>query len=105
VQIDISDEESGQVLKIAGALDIEAAPELRKALSESIEANAGLTLDLGAVDACDTAALQVLYSARKTANGANKPMRILGMSAAVADAAAALGLAIDELSEERVSAL
>jgi anti-anti-sigma regulatory factor len=56
-------------------------------------------LDLSAVDACDTAALQLLYSARKTADSLRR-VKFVGLSGAILNAAAALGLEIGELTAE-----
>jgi anti-anti-sigma factor len=95
--VQITKDESGSVLKIQGTLDISIAEEFRKALCDFLGGAPSPTLDLSGVDACDTAALQLLYAARITAERSGKPLQFVGWSGAVANTAAALGLsAADE---------
>ena len=54
-------------LKIRGALSIYEAAELRQELLARLEDNTDLELDLEGVTECDTAGLQLLWAARKTA--------------------------------------
>jgi anti-anti-sigma factor len=89
--------ERSSTLRIQGTLDIGVADELRQALCDLIDGNPSLTLDLSEVDACDTAALQVLYAARKTTDGSGKHLQFVGLSGAAADTIAALRLSIGEL--------
>ncbi len=63
-----TEEKDGRtILKVEGALSIYEASALREALLACLENDAGLELDLGSVTECDTAGLQLLYAARKTA--------------------------------------
>jgi anti-anti-sigma regulatory factor/HPt (histidine-containing phosphotransfer) domain-containing protein len=73
--VQISKDESGRVLKIQGALDIDIVEELRQALGDWISEKPNLMFDLSGVEACDTAALQLLSSARRTADCSNKPLQ------------------------------
>lgn len=98
--LQITNDEFGSVLRISGSLDINAASQLRKALWDSLAAHSSLALDLSEVDACDVAGFQVIYSAQKTASGCNKTIRISGLSVAMATAGDALGLALNELTEQ-----
>lgn len=93
----IIEEESGGVLKLEGTLNISIVEELRKALLDSLSAAPGLTLDLAGVDQCDTAALQVLYSGRKTAEQSGKRLVLQNLSGPVAGIIDALGLEIGDL--------
>ena len=92
----IARDESGQVLKLAGVLEIAMAEELHTALRDFIYEAAGPVIDLSEVEACDTAALQLLCSARKTAEGAGKPFALRGVPAAIEGAGAAHGLRFTE---------
>ena len=92
----ITRDEPGQVLKIAGTLGISLAGELRNALRAFIGEAQQPVVDLTEVDGCDATALQLLCSARKTAEGSGKPFELTGVSAAILDASAALGLRLTE---------
>ena len=61
---------NGDALTIAleGRLDTTTAPELEKALKESLDGMAALTLDLEKLDYISSAGLRVLLSAQKTMN-------------------------------------
>jgi anti-anti-sigma factor len=100
VQI-ISDEDGG-VLRIQGTLEIGVAAEFRETLCNRLAETSSLVLDLSGLDGCDTAAIQLLYSASKAADSA-KRLRFVGLDGAVAGTAAALGLRIGELTAEGTS--
>lgn len=89
-------EENG-ILRCQGTLDIRSVEELRSLLTESFDRNRHLMLDLSAVDGCDTAGLQLVYSARKEATGNGKEMKILAASAAIENTALALGIPLEAL--------
>ena len=84
--------ESAGVLKISGTLSIETAEELRAALLDIVGGAPNTTLDLSAVDACDTAALQVFCSARKTAQGRGQNLEFVGIPDCLVRTALELGL-------------
>ena len=86
--------ESGSVLHISGNLSIETAEELRAAMLDPLAAASDISLDLSAVEACDTAALQLLCSACKTAQARGKRLEFVGMPDAVVQTALALGLTV-----------
>lgn len=88
----IAKSESGSVLQISGNLSIERAEELRAALLDVLAAASNVSLDLSAVEACDTAALQLFCSACKTAQARGKRVEFVGMPDAVVQTALALGL-------------
>ena len=88
----ITKDESGGVLKIGGNLSIETTEELRAALLDLLAAASDISVDLSGVEACDTAALQVLCYSGKTAVGRGKKLGFLGMPDAVVQTALELGL-------------
>jgi anti-anti-sigma regulatory factor len=90
----VAKDDSGRVLTIASALDIGEAEELHRALRDFVCGDSGVVVDLSEVDACDTTALQLLCSARKTAARAARPLRFTGISAAVRNTASELGLSL-----------
>ena len=85
----------GGGLAVSGDLRIETANEVRKALKVYLEGRAEMVLDLGQVDECDTAGLQLLLAARKSAAALGKPFRLTAVSAAVRETSEALGLALE----------
>ena len=94
----ITKDESSGVLKIAGTLSIPAAEDVRKALSDAFNGNSGPVLDLSGIEDCDTAGLQLLWSAINTAQRLNKRLRLLEIPSAVAEIAAVLGLPLQQLT-------
>ena len=88
------------VLKISGSLQIDEIEQLRDPLWQCILNQAEVSLDLGAVDRCDTAALQVLFSGQKTALSLGKPFRVVEASAVVTLNASALGLAFESTTQK-----
>jgi anti-sigma B factor antagonist len=85
------------ILKVTGPMTIYEAGDLRKAFLEGFEEPGGLILDLAAVVECDTAGIQLLCSARATAETENRPFRIEAASDAVRDALAAVGLSLSAI--------
>jgi anti-anti-sigma factor len=84
-------EDTGALL-LTGSLEIYDAEPLRQSLLEYVAAGSELVLDLGSVEACDTAGAQILYSARTTAIQAGKKLRFDHVSPAVASCWERLGL-------------
>ncbi|MEI9972936.1 MAG: STAS domain-containing protein [Ignavibacteriota bacterium] len=89
------------VLRIAGDVGINVVEQLHSVLREFVSTAARPTVDLSDVENCDAAVLQLLTSARKTAERANKPFDFAGVSAAVLDASAVLGLSLHDQSGEQ----
>jgi anti-anti-sigma regulatory factor len=79
-------------LKISGTLNIDGADSLREALLGCFLGQGGVTVNLSEVDACDTAALQVLLAAQRNAAAVGKPFHVREAPSSVTDTAAALGL-------------
>ena len=84
--------DSDRVLRIFGRLDITVVDQLRTALRDLINGNARPIVDLAGVEECDTAALQVLCSAQRTAEHSGKPLELAGLSGAVGEFSRAIGL-------------
>jgi anti-anti-sigma factor len=92
-------------LKITDAVTIYEAGELRDAFISSFEQHNGLILDLSGVTELDTAAIQVLCSARATADSEGKRFKIEGISELVFKAIATCGLTLERIfhQEEEVA--
>lgn len=89
-------EENG-ILRCEGPLDIRSVDELRSRLLECCHRNHHLVLDLAAVESCDTAGLQLLYSARKQAAREGKQIEVHAISASIQNTASALGIPFEAL--------
>ena len=90
----IAKDESGSALHISGNLSIETAEELRASMLDLLAAASDVSLDLSAVEACDTAALQLFCSAGKTAQARGIRLEFVGMPDAVVRTALELGLPV-----------
>ena len=101
----INQDEPAGALKLSGTLDISIAEALRNVLAECVERDGNPTVDLSAVDGCDTAALQLLFSARESALQAKKRFRVEASSPAVVRACSALGLALAKLTGDEDTGL
>jgi anti-sigma B factor antagonist len=84
-------------LKIQGSLSIYEAAALREELLDRIAGETDLELDLGGVTECDTAGLQLLYAARKTARKRDKHLRVVGAPQAVLDTLRSAGLGPEDV--------
>lgn len=87
--------ESGQMLKLCGALLINSADELQAALRDFVCDVSEPSVDLSGVDQCDTAALQLLCCARLTAERSSKPFVFSAVSDAIRETSAALGISLE----------
>ncbi len=94
----IRDEKEGQaILKVDGELTVYEVAGLREALLACFEENNGLTLDLGDVKTCDTAGIQLLLSAQRTARDKEKKFVFSEVSKVVMEVADRVGIDFDEL--------
>jgi len=83
----VREEKDGQVhLKIDGAMTVYEAESFRDELADCLMEYDGLILDLDDVKDCDTAGIQILYSAQKTAKDLGKSFLVAGFSNAVEEA-------------------
>jgi anti-anti-sigma factor len=88
-------DESGGTLKLSGELAIGSANELQKTLRDCLAGAPDPRIDLSGVSHCDTAALQLLCSARRTAGS----LEFAGASDGIREACVALGLSLIEPEE------
>lgn len=88
-------EKDGQaILKIDGPLNIETLSMLKEELMAALNEHSGIALDLKNVNECDTAGIQLLWSARKTAEGKAKNFSIINSSESLKKAAEQIGIII-----------
>ncbi len=90
------DKDGNIALRIEGALSIYEAAALRGEILSCLEEDTGLELDLEGVTECDTAGLQLLWAARKTAAEAKKALHIVNTPQPVLDALQGAGLRSEE---------
>ena len=81
------------VLAIDGELTIYRAAELRITLQNALASKPELELDLAAVTEMDSAGVQLLMAAKKTARAAQCELRLVGHSPAVLEVFETLDLA------------
>lgn len=86
------DREGKTRLTIQEALSIYDVVGLRHELLKFMETEKPVELDLSGVTDCDTAGLQLLFAAWKSAGGRQKTFRIVEASQAVLDTLKAAGL-------------
>jgi len=83
---------AGGVLRLSGAVDTYSATELRDQLALLLKEHATPSVDLSELEACDFTTIQLLFAARRWAEGAGKPFIVAGISDAVRRTCAELGL-------------
>lgn len=83
------------VIEVAGPLDVNTAATLRDALEPLVDREPAPTLDLSGIDSCDTAGIQVLFAAARSAAFRQKRLRVANASAPVVHLLDALGLPAD----------
>jgi anti-anti-sigma factor len=89
-------DQNAGVLKLSGHLDIDSADSLRDALIAAASDRPLSRLDLGEVESCDLAALQVLLAFRKHSESSAAPLPWEPLAPAVAELAASVGLSLGE---------
>jgi anti-anti-sigma factor len=75
----------GTVLQIKGTMSVFNIAKTHKEIVASFDACEDLALDLKGVTDCDISGLQLIYSARKTANSIGKAFSVEGASRAIID--------------------
>jgi anti-anti-sigma factor len=93
-------EETVPPLELSGHLTIDTVADLCVELQTWLENNETPVLDLSAVDECDAAGMQLLYSASAAAKKSNRKLRISAASPAVTGLLQILGLQREALFEE-----
>ena len=81
------------LLRIEGEMTIYRAFELKQALLAELEGSAVVEVDLAGVTELDTAGVQLLLLARKSAQAAQRELRLAALSPAAAEVLELLGLA------------
>ena len=81
-------------LRLDGELTIYRAQELKRALTDALEPAPALRVDLAAVSEIDSAGVQLLLAAKKTADAGGKALALVNPSASVASC-----LALYDLSD------
>lgn len=92
MEIEKNETDTGATLNITGPVTIYEAAELREDLSACLDEHPGMVLDLGGVEDCDTAAIQVLCAACKSAEHTGKPVSFQHPAKSVIQAAQRAGL-------------
>lgn len=85
-------DQSVDVLRLAGTIDISAADRVRRILLDHLQTAPSVRLDLSAVDALDAAGFQLLFSMQRSASLAGKLFTVQGFSSTLQAGSAALGI-------------
>ena len=80
------------VLRIKGSMSVFNIASIHKELLSCFDEDNNLTLNLEAVEVCDISGLQLLYSARKTAESEGKKFMVDGTSISIIDTINSAGL-------------
>ena len=95
----------GAVLKIGKSLSIYQVASLRDKIISNLEKHERLILALDEVEACDAAGIQLLCSARKTADAAGKIVSICSPSSALLNTLREMGSNVEEFLDDESGAL
>ena len=95
---DASESSEGTAWRPEGALTIYTVEDLRGEFVARMNSSHDMNLDLSGIDACDSAGVQLLCAARKSAQASNKKFRVVRFSEAVTAAAEGIGLRVEELN-------
>lgn len=90
------DKDGNLVMKIEGSLSAYDVGNLKDRLLTGLINHQGIILDISGVTECDTLGIQLLLSARKTAEKLNKTFNVTGGSQAVQDAVTGVGLEMED---------
>lgn len=93
-------EEKKALLKLGCSLSIYQANELKNTLMSCLDNNDILELDVQDINECDTAGLQLLCSAKKTASGMGKILIITGESKAFEDMMNRSGMTLEMIIQK-----
>ena len=89
----ISSDTSG-TFRLEGTLDIYSAENLRNTLADCLAGSDTITLDLGGVETCDTAGIQLLLAARVSASEQKKSVQFRDIPESIATCCRRLGLPV-----------
>jgi anti-anti-sigma regulatory factor len=90
------DKDGNLVMKIEGSLSAYDVGELRNRLLTGLTNYQGIVFDINGVTDCDTLGVQLLLSAKKTADKLNKTFHITGYSQSIQDAVTGVGLKAED---------
>lgn len=85
----------GEPLGVSGELNLYAAQELLDRFRILLDQEPAPAIDLTGVEACDVSALQILISARRTAESSGRKLRLVGWPEAVDEACRSLGVPVN----------
>lgn len=92
------DKDGNLVMKIEGSLSVYKVGDLKDRLLTGFANHQGVILDINGVTECDTLGIQLLLSARKTAEKLNKTFNVTGDSQSFQDALTGVGLDAEDFS-------
>lgn len=81
-------------LHVSGILHIQDPKQLQEKLCHYLDRQSDIAINLGVVEACDTASLQILVAGRETAAALGKALCFAAISETVAQSASAIGLTL-----------
>lgn len=90
------DKNGNLVMKIEGSLSAYDVGELKDRLLKGLTNYQGIVFDINGVTDCDTLGVQLLLSAKKTADKLNKTFNITGYSQSIQDAVTGVGLEAED---------
>jgi anti-anti-sigma factor len=88
----VINDQSESVHKLAGTLDVNTANEVRGVLLEYLGEHTSISIDLSQVEGCDAAGVQLLLALEKSAEAAGKPFAVVASSEAFDRDCAGLGI-------------
>ncbi len=92
-------EKGNRALQIGPDLNIYKVTQLREEFMVGLSGHEGLVLKLDEVETCDTAGIQLLLSARKTAINAGKAFQVKSSSSSVLKTLNDMGLDPEDIIE------
>jgi len=91
----------GGPLCLAGAIDIYSASRLRDELARALAELPSLTVDMSRVESCDFTTVQLLCSARRSADAQGRHFAVTSVPREVIETCAALGLSLESFGAKR----
>jgi anti-anti-sigma factor len=97
MKLQITSAPNTNTLRLAGDLDIYNVETARQSLLDFMAGRPGVELDLSGVESCDTAGLQLLLAAHRSAATSGKTFSIQAPVAAIEQCGQSLGLGPESL--------
>lgn len=91
------DKDGQALLELEDSISVYEAAVVRDKLVAFMDASESLRIDLSKLEDCDITGIQLLYSAKKTAEDKGKSFSVTGASPAVVDVMARAGINADEV--------